>query len=101
MYPFVLAFYRTRQSLNHRDLTHSKASETNETGEANVLQEYPLWIVSLWKGGGNFPAICLSLSSHFPDCFFKALGCFCTEENMLLFILSVAQNDCNIIILRM
>lgn len=34
-----------------------------------------------------------------PWLLFQCFGCFCTEEKMLLFVLSVAHN-CNIIILR-
>lgn len=146
MYPFVLAFYRMRQSLNHQRLSHAKAGKhLLETGEANVLQVYPLWIVSLGKGGGwlsciSLKAVCskgvvllvvdtvvvrcgirgliwliaqfigMSFSilcscnlpvseQSLPWLLFQGFGCSCTEDNMLLFVLSIAHN-CNVIILR-
>lgn len=71
-----------------------------ETGEAHVLQAYPLRIVSLWKGGGNCSCNLPVSEQSLPWLLFQGFGCFCTEENMLLFILSISHNNCYIIILR-
>lgn len=53
--------------------------------------------------GMSFSILCsynlLVSEQSLPWLLFQGFGCFCTEENMLLFVLSVAHN-CNIIILR-
>lgn len=51
-----------------------------ETGEAHVLQAYPLRIVSLWKGGGNCSCNLPVSEQSFPGCFFKALDVFVQKK---------------------
>lgn len=94
MYPLVPAFYMMRQILNHWGLALKQASTFLKQVKHMFSKHTLCGLSPSGKEEVIVPAICLSLNSHSPGCFFKAFDvfvqrkiCCCSYCQFLIIIL--------------